>query len=194
VKVNHRNCYSISAETSSLFIVDLSIFSSFSYVSVGKTFMRLAPYLKVMPTVKDLMTKNVVTIDADKTVIEAATLMSLNDIGDLIIMDNDVPVGIVTERDLVRRVLAEAKPRETKVSEVMTTPLKVIDPEAPIKEAARRMVNRRIRRLPVIKNNKLVGIITAADFAKHLSKKTLSDDILEAMGRSHYPVPDAFEK
>ncbi len=147
-----------------------------------------------MPTVKDLMTKNVVTVDADKTVIEAATLMSQNDIGDLIVMDNKMPVGIVTERDLVRRVLADGKPRETKVSEVMTAPLKVIDPEAPIKEAARRMVNRRIRRLPVIKDNKLVGIITAADFAKHLSKKTLSDDILEAMGRSHYPVPDAFEK
>jgi CBS domain-containing protein len=147
-----------------------------------------------MPTVKDLMTKNVATVDADKTVIEAATLMSQNDIGDLIVMDHDMPVGIVTERDLVRRVLADGKPRETKVSEVMTAPLKVIDPEAPIKEAARRMVNRRIRRLPVIKDNKLVGIITAADFAKHLSKKTLSDDILEAMGRSHYPVPDAFEK
>ncbi len=147
-----------------------------------------------MPTVKDLMTKNVVTIDADKTVIEAATVMSQNDIGDLIVMDNNVPVGIVTERDFVRRVLAEGKSTNTKVSEVMTTPLKVIDPEAPIKEAARRMVNRRIRRLPVIKDNKLVGIITAADFARHLSKKTLSDDILEAMGRSHYPVPDAFEK
>ncbi len=147
-----------------------------------------------MPTVKDLMTKNVVTIDANKTVIEAAALMSQNDIGDLIIMDNNIPVGIVTERDFVRRVLAEGKSTSTKVSEVMTTPLKVIDPEAPIKEAARRMVNRRIRRLPVIKDNKLVGIITAADFAKHLSKKTLSDDILEAMGRSHYPVPEAFEK
>jgi CBS domain-containing protein len=147
-----------------------------------------------MPTVKDLMTKNVVTIDANKTVIEAAALMSQNDIGDLVVMDNNVPSGIVTERDLVRRVLAEGKSTSTKVSEVMTTPLKVIDPEAPIKEAARRMVNRRIRRLPVIKDNKLVGIITAADFAKHLSKKTLSDDILEAMGRSHYPVPDAFEK
>jgi CBS domain-containing protein len=147
-----------------------------------------------MPTVKDLMTKNVVTIDVNKTVIEAAALMSQNDIGDLVVMDNNVPSGIVTERDLVRRVLAEGKSTSTKVSEVMTTPLKVIDPEAPIKEAARRMVNRRIRRLPVIKDNKLVGIITAADFAKHLSKKTLSDDILEAMGRSHYPVPDAFEK
>jgi CBS domain-containing protein len=147
-----------------------------------------------MPTVKDLMTKNVVTIDADKTVVEAAVLMSGNDIGDLVVMENNTPVGIVTERDFVRRVLAEGKPVDTKVSEVMTSPLKVIDPEAPIKEAARRMVNKKIRRLPVIKDNKLVGILTAADFAKHLSKKTLTDDILEAMGRTHYPVPEAFEK
>lgn len=147
-----------------------------------------------MPTVKDLMTKNVVTIDANKPVVEAAALMSENDIGDLIVMDDNTPVGIVTERDFVRRVLAEGKSTESKVSEVMTRPLKVIDPDAPIKEAARRMVNKRIRRLPVIKDNKLVGIITAADFAKHLSKKTLTDDILEAIGRSHYPVPEAFEK
>jgi CBS domain-containing protein len=156
--------------------------------------MRLSTIVKVMPTVKDLMTKNVVTIDEDKTVAEAAGLMAEHDIGDLVIMHNNSPVGIVTERDFVRRVLAEGKSRNIKVSEVMTTPLKVIDPEAPIKEAARRMVNRRIRRLPVIKNNKLVGIITTADFAKHLSKKTLSDDILEAIGRSHYPVPEEFEK
>jgi CBS domain-containing protein len=156
--------------------------------------MRLTTIGKAMPTVKDLMTKNVVTIDANKTVVEAAVLMSENDIGDLVVMERNTPVGIVTERDFVRRVLAERKPVDTKVCEVMTTPLKVIDPEAPIKEAARRMVNKKIRRLPVIKDNKLVGILTAADFAKHLSKKTLTDDILEAMGRSHYPVPEAFEK
>lgn len=147
-----------------------------------------------MPTVKDLMTKDVLTIDANKTVIEAATLMSQNDIGDLVVMENNTPVGIVTERDFVRRVLAVGKSTTTRVSEVMSTPLRVIDPEAPIKEAARRMVNKGIRRLAVIKDNKLVGIITATDFARHLSKKTLSDDILEAMGRSHYPIPEVFEK
>lgn len=147
-----------------------------------------------MPTVKDLMTKDVLTIDANKTVIEAATLMSQNDIGDLVVMENNTPVGIVTERDFVRRVIAMGKSTTTRVSEVMSTPLRVIDPEAPIKEAARRMVNKGIRRLAVIENNKLVGIITATDFARHLGKKTLSDDILEAMGRSHYPIPDVFEK
>ena len=147
-----------------------------------------------MPTVKDLMTKDVLTIEANKTVIEAAALMSQNDVGDLVVMENNTPVGIVTERDFVRRVLAVGKSTKTRVSEVMSTPLRVIDPEAPIKEAARRMATKGIRRLAVIKDNKLVGIITATDFARHLGKKTLSDDILEAMGRSHYPIPEAFEK
>ena len=147
-----------------------------------------------MPTVKDLMTKDVLTIDVNRTVIEAAVLMSQNDVGDLVVMENNTPVGIVTERDFVRRVLALGKSTSTRVSEIMSTPLKVIDPEAPIKEAARRMANKGIRRLVVIKDNKLVGIITATDFARHLGKKTLSDGILEAMGRSHYPIPEVFEK
>jgi len=159
-----------------------------------KTFILLYAILDLMPTVKDLMTKNVVTVDVNKTVVEAAVVMSEKDIGDLVVMDGDTPVGIVTERDFVRRVLAEGKSVASKVSEVMTSPLKVIDPDAPIKEAARRMVNSEIRRLPVIKANKLVGIITATDFARLLSRKTLTDDILEALGRSHYPVPEAFEK
>ncbi len=147
-----------------------------------------------MPTVKDLMTKDVLTIDASKTVGDAAALMSKNDVGDLVVMDNNLPVGIVTERDFVRRVLAEGKTPDIRISEIMSSPLRVIDPEAPIKEAARRMVSKGIRRLVVIKDNKLVGIITTTDFARQLSKKTLSDDLLEAMGRSHYPIPEVFQK
>jgi len=148
-----------------------------------------------MPKVKDVMTKTVITVEANKTVIEAAALMAENDVGNLIVMDdNNTPIGIVTERDFVRRVLAKEKPSKTKISEVMSTPLRVIDPDASLKEAARRMVRKRIRRLPVIKDNKLVGIITTTDFARHLSKKTFTDDIFEAIGRSNYPVPEVFEK
>jgi len=140
------------------------------------------------------MTKKVITVEANKTVTEAAALMAENDVGNLIVMDDNTPIGIVTERDFVRRVLAKEKNPKTKISEVMSTPLRVIDPEAPLKEAARRMVRKRIRRLAVIKDNKLVGIITTTDFATHLSKKTFTDDILEAIGRSNYPVPEVFEK
>ena len=147
-----------------------------------------------MTKVKDVMTKKVITIESNKTVSEAAALMAENDVANLIVMDNNMPIGIVTERDFVRRVMAKNKPSKTKISEIMSTPLRVIDPDAPLKEAARRMVRKRIRRLPVIKDNKLVGIITATDFARHLSKKSFTDDILEAIGRSNYPVPDVFEK
>jgi CBS domain-containing protein len=147
-----------------------------------------------MTKVKDVMTKTVITVDANKTVIEAAALMAENDVGNLIVMDDNTPIGIVTERDFVRRVLAKEKPSKTKISEVMSTPLRVIDPDASLKETARRMVRKRIRRLPVIKDNKLVGIITTTDFARHLSKKTFTDEVLEAIGRSNYPVPEVFEK
>ena len=146
-----------------------------------------------MPKVKDVMTKTVISVESNKTVIEAAALMAENDVSNLIVMDDNTPIGIVTERDFVRRVLAKETPSKTKISEIMSTPLRVIDPDAPLKEAARRMVKKRIRRLPVIKDNKLVGIITATDFARHLSKKTFTDNILEAIGRSNYPVPDVFE-
>jgi CBS domain-containing protein len=147
-----------------------------------------------MSKVKDVMTKTVITVESTKTVTEAAALMAENDVSNLIVLEDNMPIGIITERDFVRRVLAKEKSPKTKISEVMSTPLRVIDPDATLKEAARRMVRKRIRRLPVIKDNKLVGIITAADFARHLSKKTFTDDILEAIGRSNYPVPEVFEK
>lgn len=135
--------------------------------------------------VKDLMTKDVVTIDPHKTVFDAATLMSERRVGCIVIMDGEVPVGIVTERDFIRRVIAEKLPLNAKVSEIMSKPLITVDPDSSIREAARVMIKNRIRRLPVAKENKLVGILVATDFAKHLSKKTITEEILEAMAR--YP-------
>jgi CBS domain-containing protein len=142
-----------------------------------------------MPTVKDFMTTNVITIGVNETVLYAAKLMHQQDVGDLVIMEGNVPKGIVTERDLVRRVMALKKPLETKVSEIMSDPLITIEDQASIREAARKMVKYKIRRLPVTKNAALVGIIVASDFAKHVSKRTLSEEILAAMSR--YPFADA---
>jgi CBS domain-containing protein len=147
-----------------------------------------------MSKVKDIMTKTVVTIEANKTVSEATALMTENNVSNLIVMKDVTPIGIVTERDFVRKVLAKNKPPTIKISEIMSTPLRVIDPDAPIKEAARKIIRKGIRRLPVIHDNKLVGIVTTTDIAKQLSKKTLTDEILQAIGRDYYPVPDAFEK
>ena len=143
----------------------------------------------MMPTIKDFMTTNVITIDVQMTVLDAAKLMHQQDVGDLVVTEGKVPKGIVTERDLVRRIMAQKKPLETKVSEIMSGPLITIDEESSIRDAARKMVKYKIRRLPVTKKNVLVGIIVASDFAKHLSKKTFSEEILAAMSR--YPFADA---
>ena len=138
-----------------------------------------------MPTVKDIMTKDVVSMGVDNSVFEAAELMSSNQVGCLVIMDGEVPMGIVTERDIVRRVVAKKLPMDTKVSEIMSSSLITIDPDASLKEAARLMSSNKIRRLPVLKQNRLVGIVVATDFVRNAGKKTISEEILEAMGR--YP-------
>ncbi len=141
-----------------------------------------------MPTVKDFMTSNVITIGVNRTVLEAAKLMHQQDVGDLVVMDGVEAKGIVTERDLVRRVMALKKPLETKVSEVMSNPLITIEENAQLRDAARLMVRHKIRRLPVTKGTVLVGIIATSDFARHLSKKTFSEEMLAAMTR--YPLAD----
>ena len=139
-----------------------------------------------MPAVKDIMTKNVISIGVNNSVFEAAELMSSNRVGCLVIMDEEVPIGIVTERDFVRRVVAKKLPLDTKVSEIMSKSLITVDPDASLKEAARLMSSNKIRRLPVLKQNRLVGIVVAADFVRNFGKKTISEEILEAMGR--YPA------
>ena len=141
-----------------------------------------------MPTVKDFMTTNVITIGVNETVLYAAKLMHNQDVGDLVVMEGVEAKGIITERDLVRRVMALKKPFETKVSEIMSNPLITIEDNASLRDAARKMVNYKIRRLPVTKNTALVGIIVASDFAKHVSKKTLSEELLAAISR--YPFAD----
>jgi CBS domain-containing protein len=153
-------------------------------LDVAQNFYLINGFLvEMMVTVKDLMTKRTLTIDVQKTVFEASQLMSQKEVGDLIVVDNEIPVGIVTERDFVRRIIAKGRAVDTKVSDVMSKPLITISPEASLKEAARKMVKHGIRRLPVLKKHKLVGIIVVSDFARHLGKKTLTEGILEAIWR-----------
>jgi CBS domain-containing protein len=138
-----------------------------------------------MPTVRDIMTKNVVTIEANKTVFEAAELMTSEGLGCLIVVIKAFPVGIITERDIVRRIVAKRNTMDLKVAEFMTKTLITVEPETSLKEAARVMSTNKIRRLPVLKNNKLVGIVVASDLVRNVGKKTTTEEILHALGR--YP-------
>jgi CBS domain-containing protein len=129
--------------------------------------------------VGDLMTKNVVKSDKESTVYDLAKLMDKNGIGCVVIAENDKPLGIVTERDIITKCLArELNPRDTKAKDIMSFPVISIDPEAEILEAAKVMVSRMIRRLPVVENNKLVGIITTSDMIREVSKGKRKEDSL----------------
>ncbi len=133
-----------------------------------------------MRTVKEIM-KPVVNIGLNQTVLEAANLMKSSDGGGLLIVDGKITVGIMTERDLVIRVIANNLPHTVAVSEVMSSPLMTIDSDVTLKKAARIMVERRIRRLPVTDNGGVAGILIASDVFRQLSNKTLAEDIWEAL-------------
>lgn len=138
--------------------------------------------MEFMPSVKDIMTKEVVTIDADHTVYQAAELMNVKGHGCVVIVEGDAPVGIVTERDFVRRIVAKKLSYDVKVGSIMTKDLIVVEPTLSLKDAARLMSKKKIRRLPVVENKKLVGIVVASDFVRNVGKKTLTEEILEAYG------------
>jgi signal-transduction protein with cAMP-binding, CBS, and nucleotidyltransferase domain len=133
-----------------------------------------------MRTVKETM-KPVVNIGPNQTVLEAAYLMKESDRGSLLIVDGKITVGIITERDLVIRVIAKNLPHTTLISEVMSSPLMTIDAKVTLKKAARIMSEHRIRRLPVTESGEVRGILVASDVLRQLSNKTLAEDIWEAL-------------
>jgi len=122
--------------------------------------------------VEDIMVKKVITVDKDETVSNAVDIMNEHGIGCLIVVSEGIAVGILTERDLLKRVLAKAKdPRETKVHEVMTQPLIYVSPDTDIDKAKAVMSRFRIKKLPVIDSEgHLVGLITVTDIANSLER------------------------
>jgi CBS domain-containing protein len=120
--------------------------------------------LRTRMLVKDVMSSPVVTLDEDATSNKVANLMEENELGCVILTKNGKPVGIITERDLVIRVLAKnLAPDTVKAKEIMTAPLLTIQPEATISEAARRMSRLNIRRLGVVYKSSLVGLLSSKD-------------------------------
>ncbi|WP_455363621.1 CBS domain-containing protein [[Eubacterium] cellulosolvens] len=120
-------------------------------------------------TVGGIMTRNPVTIKPNTPVKKALQIMIRQDIGSLVVMKNGAPVGIITERDVTRRSLRPAKAKgvhDTPVSRLMTRPLVTVPPTTPVWEAFETMVTKKIRRLPVVEQGRLVGIVTERDLFK----------------------------
>ena len=116
--------------------------------------------------VKDIMTKNVITIESGKTVKDAAEKMENANVGSIVITDGTAPVGILTERDFVNRVIGKDKPSTTLVSEVMSLPITVVGPDETVWDVAEVMRSKGIHKVPVQDGNKLVGIFTATDLVR----------------------------
>lgn len=109
---------------------------------------------------------NVVSINSSSTVSDAAKMMKDSNIGCIIVTENNTAIGILTERDLVRKVIALQKPLSTSVKDIMSTPLIMIDPEQSLWELAELMKQKQIHKVPVVEHGKLVGIITATDLTR----------------------------
>lgn len=116
--------------------------------------------------VKDIMKENVITVDESVSIQEAAQQMLIANVGCVIITKKAKPVGIITERDFVTKVAAEGRPLFTEVSEVMSLPLTVIDPDETVWEAAEIMKSKGIHKLPVQKGSEIIGIVTTTDLVK----------------------------
>jgi len=119
-----------------------------------------------MLKVKDKMTTNVATVPPNATVAEAAKLMQKHNVGSVPVTDGGNLVGIVTDRDIVVRNIAhDFDPKSTPVSNIMTTNLVTVTPDATIDEVTQKMSAHQVRRIPVVENQKLVGMVSIGDVA-----------------------------
>jgi CBS domain-containing protein len=117
--------------------------------------------------VEDVMVEKVISVSEKATVKKAAELMDQHEIGCLIVMKNGKPIGIVTETDMVKRViLGSVDPEKTKVWIIMSKPLIVVDPQMNLDEASQIMRKRKIKKLPVLEKKRLVGLVTMTDIVR----------------------------
>ena len=132
------------------------------------------------------MIRNVITLQENATVHEAVQLLNKHKIGCLIILSNDQIHGIITERDLLERVLEQCKnPRQTRVTEVMTRKVITGTPNMDVFEATRLMFKLRVKKLPITENNRLVGIVTLTDIARATSIDQRTIGLIEQLSNMH---------
>jgi len=147
--------------------------------------------VRVMLKVKDAMVTNVVTVDVGVSVRKAVERMNTQEIGCLVVLEKGHYAGILTERDVLARVVAKARnPDKVFVGQVMSKPLTVVDPEVSLEEAVKLMLEKRIKKLPVIKAKKLVGLITMTDIAStHLGMMKFIREL-----SAKYDIPKRIKK
>jgi len=120
--------------------------------------------------IHDIMTRALITINQSTTALQIAKMMEQGGIGAIIVQENDNPVGIVTDRDFATKIVANNLSLDTPAAKIMSSPLITINHNEPISAAAERMTNKKIRKLAVTENGKIIGIITSTDLVTQLAK------------------------
>ena len=125
------------------------------------------------------MTKDVIAVDENVSALEAAKMMTEKGISSLIIEKDHAPIGIISERDFVKKIcVKDMMPSSIKVGSIMSKLQTFATPDTSVEVAIQRMVNHRIRRLPIISDGRVIGIITVTDLAKHLRTILLIEGVL----------------
>ena len=119
--------------------------------------------------VKDIMSNSIVSVDSSVTATNAVKMMEDIGAGAVIVLENNLPVGIVTSRDFAIKITAHSYPINTPVRKIMSSPLISIDSNSDLSIASDLMSTRNVRKLPVIDDDKIVGILTLSDLAKHFA-------------------------
>ena len=119
--------------------------------------------------VKQIMRNSIISVDSSATATDAAKMMEDAGVGAVIVLKNNLPVGIVTDRDFAIKVTAHSYPIDTPVRRIMSSPLISIDSDSDLWEASDLMSTRNVRKLPVIDDDKIVGILTSSDLVKHIT-------------------------
>jgi CBS domain-containing protein len=126
------------------------------------------------------MQKNVITIEHDKTVHDAATILKEKEISFLVIMKEGKPTGVVSERDIVQKIAAEdLKASTVLIEDIMSKKFRWVSPDTVIEDAVQKMLNNNIRRLIILEDEKLVGVITQTNLAEFLRSKLLINGMLD---------------
>jgi CBS domain-containing protein len=134
-------------------------------------------------SIKDVMTRDVRACEPNATVVEAAKVMAQEDVGPVPIVEDGRLVGIVTDRDIVVRVVAEGRdPNATTVKEIASTHLVTVSPDDDLDQALNRLAENQVRRLPVVEGGRLVGIVAQADIAR-LGKDSKTGEVVEEISR-----------
>ena len=135
-----------------------------------------------MGQIRDIMEKNVITIEKDKTAQDAAKIINEKDISFLVVMDEGLPVGVLSECDFVRKIAAEdKKSSDVPISDIMSYKFRSVGPTTTIENAVQKMLNNNIRKLLILEDDKLVGVITQTDLASYLRDQLLVDGTIKSI-------------